>query len=83
MYFLFLLRLLQILCCSIWTIHKWTGKLECIRLLVSVLEGGWVTCTIYQYQYAGSGGVVKYELNIESKINLAGNAIIKIYVIDY
>ena len=28
------------------------------------------------------GGDV-YDLNIESKINLAGNAIIKIYVIDY
>ena len=30
----------------------------------------------------GVGGDV-YDLNIESKINLAGNAIIKIYVIDY
>ena len=29
------------------------------------------------------GGGVVYDLNIESKINLAGNAIIKIYVIDY
>ena len=30
----------------------------------------------------GDGGVV-YDLNIENKINLAGNAISKIYVIDY
>ena len=57
------------MCCNIWTIHKWTGKLECIRLLVSV--GGGVSCTFYQYQYAGSGAGVVYDLNIESKINLA------------
>ena len=34
------------------------------------------------YQNAGSGGVV-YDLNIESKINLPGNSMIKMYVIDY
>ena len=47
-------------------------QVECISM------GGWgVTCTVYQYQYAGSGGLFM------SKINLAGNAIIKIYVIDF
>ena len=29
------------------------------------------------------GGVCDYDLNIESNINLAGDAIIKIYIIDY
>ena len=66
--------------CSIWTIHQWTGKLECIRLLVSVWGGGlhvpFISTSIREV------GVV-YDLNIESKIDLAGNAIIKIYVIDY
>ena len=31
----------------------------------------------------GGGVTCIYDLNIESKINLAGNAILKIYVIDY
>ena len=28
------------------------------------MEGEGVTCTVYQYQYAGSGGGVVYDLNI-------------------
>ena len=62
-------------------IHKWTWKLECIRFGVG--WGGYMH-TVYQYQCVGSGGgVCDYDLNIESNINLAGDAIIKIYIIDY
>ena len=57
-----------------------------------------LNASVYWYQYWGGGvlhvpfistsmwgvrGGVVYDLNIESKINLEGNAIIKIYVIDY
>ena len=50
-------------------------------LFINWYQYGGDTCNVYQHQYAGSGGGV-YDLNIESKINLAGNAKIKIYVID-
>ena len=42
---------------------------------------GGIHVTFINTSMRGVGGV--YDLNIESKINLAGNAIIKIYVIDY
>ena len=52
-------------------------------MLVSVFGGGGCYMhTVNQYQYGGGGGGV-YDLNIESNINLAGDAIIKIYIIDY
>ena len=42
--------------------------------------GGYMYCL--SVPVCGEWGDV-YDLNIESKINLAGNAILKIYVLDY
>ena len=50
-------------------------------ICISIVGGGGVHVPFISTSMWEVG--VIYDLNIESKIDLAGNAIIKIYVIDY
>ena len=50
---------------------------------ISISIGGGLHVPFISTSMQGVGWGVVYDLKIESKINLAGNAILKIYVIDY